>query len=235
MALPVQKAPTFKCELPVSGLKVKFRPFLVKEQQHLLITRESQDQQEIFDAIVELIKSVTNGEVDASKLPMADLEYLFLQTRARSVGETVNIPFICQATKDCDGVHSETVDLTEVEVNVSEMLDNKVQISDSLIVELTPPRADVIYALQGKQESDMVIPLMRACLTRIYDEEEVYEMSDHRDAEIDEFVYSLQVQQFEKISEYFGSLPQLSHDVKWTCHKCGGENHQTLRGLDNFF
>ena len=68
MALPVQKAPTFKCELPVSGLKVKFRPFLVKEQQHLLITRESQDQQEIFDAIVELIKSVTNGEVDASKL-----------------------------------------------------------------------------------------------------------------------------------------------------------------------
>ena len=104
MALPVQKAPTFKCELPVSGLQIKFRPFLVKEQNHLMITRESQDPQEIFDAIIELIKSVTNGEVDASKLPMADLEYLFLQTRARSVGETVSVPLICQADDVCSAV-----------------------------------------------------------------------------------------------------------------------------------
>ena len=235
MALPVQKAPTFKCELPVSGLEIKFRPFLVKEQQHLLITRESQDSKEIFDAILELIKSVTNGEVDASRLPMADLEYLFLQIRARSVGESVSIPLICQATEDCNAVYAEQVDLTTVNANVSEMADSKIEIADNLIVEMIPPTARVVHSLEGKNESDMVIPLMRACLTRIYDDEEVYEMSDHRDAEIDKFVESLQVTQFEKISEYFESLPQLSHEVKWTCPECGGKNHQVIKGLDSFF
>ncbi len=235
MSLPVQKAPTFKCELPVSGLQIKFRPFLVKEQNHLMITRESQDPQEIFDAIIELIKSVTNGEVDASKLPMADLEYLFLQTRARSVGETVSVPLICQADDVCSAVHAEQVDLTKVNVNTSEMSDSKIQIADNLIVEMIPPTAKVVHSLTGKSESDMVIPLMRACLTRIYDEEEVYEMSDHRDAEIDEFVESLQVTQFEKISDYFGSLPSLAHEVKWTCPECGGDNYQVIKGLDSFF
>jgi len=235
MALPVQKAPTFKCELPVSKLEVKFRPFLVKEQNHLLITRESQDPKQIFDAISELIKSVTNGEVDATRLPMADLEYLFLQTRARSVGESVNIPLICQATEECNAVHLEPVDLTEVEPNVSEMADSKIEIAENLIVEMTPPTAKIVHSLTGKDEADMIMPLMRACMTRLYDEEEVYEMSDHRDAEIDEFVESLTIEQFEKISDYFGSLPQLTHEVKWTCSECGGENYQFIKGLDSFF
>lgn len=234
MALPVQKAPTFKCELPVSGLTVKFRPFLVKEQQHLLITRESEDPQEIYDAILELVKSVTNNEVDASKLPMADLEYLFLQIRVKSVGETIKLPLVCQA-EGCNGVHEEVVDLENVNVNTSDMLDNKIQISDDLIVELSPPTTNIVYKLQGLDENQMVQPLMRACLLRIYDSEEIYEMSDHRDSEIDEFVLSLTMEQFEKISKYFESLPQLKHDIEWKCKVCGHENLMTLQGLQNFF
>lgn len=234
MALPVQKAPTFKCELPVSQLNVKFRPFLVKEQQHLLITRESENPQEIYDAILELIKSVTNGEVDASKLPMADLEYLFLQIRARSVGETVKLPLVCQA-EGCNGVHQEVLDLEDISVNTSEMKDNKIQINDELIVELSPPTTKTVYKLQGLDENEMIQPLMRACLLRIYDSEEIYEMSDHRDAEIDEFVLSLTMEQFQKISEYFESLPQLKHTIEHTCEVCGHENSTTLQGLQNFF
>ena len=234
MALPVQKAPTFKCELPVSGLQIKFRPFLVKEQNHLMITRESQDPQEIFDAIIELIKSVTNGEVDASKLPMADLEYLFLQIRVRSVGETIKLPLVCQS-EGCNGVHEEVLDLEDISVNTSEMADNKIQISDDLIVEMSPPTTKIIYKLQGLKEDEMIQPLMRACLLRIYDSEEIYEMSDHRDAEIDEFVLSLTIEQFEKISEYFESLPQLKHVIEYNCHVCGHENSTTLQGLQNFF
>ena len=234
MALPVQKAPTFKCELPVSQLNVKFRPFLVKEQQHLLITRESENPQEIYDAILELIKSVTNGEVDASKLPMADLEYLFLQIRARSVGETVKLPLVCQA-EGCNGVHQEVLDIEDISVNTSEMKDNKIQMNDELIVELSPPTTKTVYKLQGLDENEMIQPLMRACLLRIYDSEEIYEMSDHRDAEIDEFVLSLTMEQFQKISKYFESLPQLKHTIEHTCEVCGHENSTTLQGLQNFF
>lgn len=234
MALPVQKAPTFKCELPVSGLTVKFRPFLVKEQQHLLITRESEDPQEIYDAILELVKSVTNNEVDASKLPMADLEYLFLQIRIKSVGETTKLSFSCQ-TEGCNGVHEEVIDLEKIEANTTDMQDNKIQISDELIVELSPPTTQTVYKLQGLSENDMIKPLMRTCLLRIYDSEEIYEMSDHRDSEIDEFVLSLTMEQFEKISKYFESLPQLKHVVEWKCKVCGHENSTTLQGLQNFF
>ena len=234
MALPVQKAPTFKCELPVSGLTVKFRPFLVKEQQHLLITRESEDPQEIYDAILELVKSVTNNEVDASKLPMADLEYLFLQIRIKSVGETTKLSFSCQ-TEGCNGVHEEVIDLEKIEANTTDMQDNKIQISDELIVELSPPTTQTVYKLQVLSENDMIKPLMRTCLLRIYDSEEIYEMSDHRDSEIDEFVLSLTMEQFEKISKYFESLPQLKHVVEWKCKVCGHENSTTLQGLQNFF
>jgi len=234
MALPVQKAPTFKCELPVSQLNVKFRPFLVKEQQHLLISRESENSQEIYDAILEMIKSVTDGEVDASKLPMADLEYLFLQIRAKSVGETVNIPFACGA-EGCNGIHKEDIDLSKIEVNTTDIIDNKIKINDELIVEMSPPTTSTVFKLQGMTENELIQPLMRACLLRIYDSEEIYEMSDHRDSEIDEFVLSLTMEQFQKISEYFESLPQLKHNVEYTCHVCGHENKTTLEGLQNFF
>ena len=104
-----------------------------------------------------------------------------------------------------------------------------------LIVEMSPPTTKIIYKLQGLKEDEMIQPLMRACLLRIYDSEEIYEMSDHRDAEIDEFVLSLTIEQFEKISEYFESLPQLKHVIEYTCHVCGHENTTTLQGLQNFF
>ena len=183
----------------------------------------------------DIVEVCTFNKVDVKNLAMFDLEYIFLKLRAKSVGETVNVPFICQATPECDGVHSESIDLTNVKVNTSETLDNRIQINDELIVELSPPSTKVVYSLQGKEEADMVMPLMRACLVRIYDAEEVYEMSDHRDAEIDEFVLSLRMDQFQKISEYFESLPQLKHEIEYTCHKCGGENKVTLQGLQNFF
>lgn len=235
MALPVQKTPQYKCELPVSGIEVKYRPFLVKEQANLLVTRESENTDEIFEAIIDLIKSVTNQKVDANNLAMADLEYLFLQIRARSIGETTQIPLMCQATEGCDGVHSETVDLTQVTVGSEELKDSKIQISDELIVEMQPPTARVAYQIQGKEEAEMIMPLMRHCLVRLFDSEEVYEMTDHRDSEIDEFVNSLTVSQFEKISEYLTSLPQLRQVIEWKCVKCGEENRAILSGLDNFF
>ena len=99
MSLPIQKAPQYKCELPISGIEVNYRPFLVKEQQHLLIARESEDATAIFDAIMNLINSVTEGKIDGSELPLVDVEYLFLQIRTKSVGETSKIPLVCNNGK----------------------------------------------------------------------------------------------------------------------------------------
>lgn len=233
MGLPIQKAPTYNCELPLTGLKVKFRPFLVKEQNHLLIIKESQGEEEIFGAITDMIKAVTNDEVDAPRLPMADLEYLFINIRARSVGESIEVPYLCRS-QGCGHVYRSTLDLLSLDVD-DDLPENKIQISDSLIIEMRPPIAKDAIKWAGLDETEIIKPLMRTCMVRLYDEEEIYDMNDHRDSEIDEFIESLSLEQFDKISNFFASLPQLRHKESWNCEKCGSENNVELKGLQNFF
>jgi len=234
MGLPIQQAPQYRCELPVSRIEVKYRPFLVKEQNHLLLARESEDSNVIFDSIMELIKSVTEGSIDGSKLPLVDLEYLFLQIRTKSVGETAKVPLICNEEL-CDGVGYVDIDLTDIEVDTSELSDGKIELHENLMVELAPPSSKLIYEVEGLDEVAIIKPILRECMVRIYDEENVYEMIEHRDSEIDEFIESLTVPQFEKISDYFGSMPTLKKEVDYKCEKCGEVSTNTLSGLQSFF
>ena len=234
MGLPIQKAPTYKCVLPVSNIEVKYRPFLVKEQKHLLVARESENSTQIFDAIMDLVKAVTEEKIDASKIPLVDLEYLFLQVRTKSVGETAKVPLMCMAD-GCDGVGYTDVDLTTIEVDTSGILDNKIELGSNLIVELKAPDSKLIYEVENLDEVEMIKPILRECMIRIYDEENVYEMAEHRDSEIDEFIESLTVGQFEDINKYFGSMPQLKQEVEYKCEKCGTVSTNTLQGLQSFF
>jgi hypothetical protein len=234
MGLPIQKAPQYKCELPISGIEVSYRPFLVKEQNHLLIARESEDATAIFDAIMNLIEAVTEKTIDGSKLSLVDLEYLFLQIRIKSIGETSKVPLMCNQD-ECDGVGFVDLDLTTVKVDVSKILDDKIKLNEHLMVELTPPSSKLIYEIEGLGEIEMIKPILRTCMLRIYDDENVYEMSEHRDSEIDEFIESLTVEQFEKITEYFNSMPTLKEEVEYKCDKCGEVSSNTLQGLQSFF
>ena len=235
MGLPIQTAPSYNCILPVSKTTVKYRPFLVKEQSFLLQAKEGDSSKDIFNAIQELVKAVTDGTVDAQKIPLADLEYLFLQIRAKSIGETTILNLLCQTTNECPGRTDIEINLSEIEIDVDSIQDDKIKISDTLMVELTPPTTDIIVKLEGKPEAEQVLPLMRACLVRLYDEDNIFELSDYRDSEIDDFVESLTVEQFEKISEYFQSIPALSHKVEWKCKACGKDSTLQLQGLANFF
>lgn len=235
MGLPIQTAPSYNCELPVSKTKVKYRPFLVKEQSFLLQAKESAEPADIFSGILDLIKSVTDGKVDANKIPIADLEYLFLQIRSKSIGESVTLPLICQADADCDGVKSIDINLQDIKVDVDGMQDNKVELNDNLIVELQPPLTKLVMKLEGLDEAETILPVLRECMVRLYDDENVFELSEYRDSEINEFIESLTVTQFEKISEYFDSVPSLKHNVEWVCPKCGGDSSVVLEGLNNFF
>jgi len=236
MALPIQKAPKYTCVLPISGIEVRYRPFLMKEQSHMMLTRESEDPKEIFTTTKELVKAVTEGKVDASKLPMTDLEYLFLQIRIKSVGETAKIPWRCK-TETCDNVVISEVDLESIEVDTSEMQDNKIQISDELIVELSPPTSKLMASidLEKDDELSLIKPILRNSMVRLYDEENVYEMADHRDSEIDEFIESLSMKQFEKISEWFQSIPVVLYEEEYTCPKCKETHTGRVQGIQNFF
>jgi len=234
MGLPIQKAPMYNCVLPVSDVEVKYRPFLVKEQKHLLVARESENATQIFDAIMDLVKAVTENKVDASKIPLVDLEYLFLQVRTKSVGETAKVPLMCMAD-GCDGVGYTDIDLTKIEVDTSGILDNKIKLNENLMVELKAPDSKLVYEVENLDEVEMIKPILRECMVRIYDDENIYEMAEHRDSEIDEFIESLTVGQFEDINKYFGSMPQLKQEVEYKCEKCGTVSTNTLQGLQSFF
>ena len=235
MGLPIQTAPSYTCELPVSKTKVKYRPFLVKEQAFLLQAKESQDSTDIFSGILDLIKSVTDGKVDANKLPIADLEYLFLQIRAKSIGESVTLPLICQTDEDCNGMVNVEIDLSTITVDTSGMEDNKIELNDNLVVELAPPLTKLIMAIEGKDNQESILPILRGCMVRLYDDENVFELSEYRDTEIDEFIESLTVAQFEKISAYFDSVPTLQKRVEYSCPICKEKSSLLLEGINNFF
>jgi|TARA_B110000483_G_C18140275_1_gene521145 hypothetical protein len=207
----------------------------VKEQSFLLQAKESAETSDIFAGILDLINAVTNGTVDANKLPIADLEYLFLQIRSKSIGESVTLPLVCQTDVECDGIRQVEINLSEIEVDTSGMQDNKVKLNDNLIVELQPPLTKLVVALDKLDEADTILPVLRECMVRLYDDENVFELSEYRDSEINEFIESLTVTQFEKISEYFDSVPTLKHNVEWVCPKCKQDSSVVLEGLNNFF
>ena len=112
---------------------------------------------------------------------------------------------------------------------------NQVELNDNLVIELKPAPSKLVYELEGKDDAEMIKPILRNCMVRIYDDENIYEMTDYRNSEIDEFVESLTVSQFEKISEYFESMPALRKEVEYKCSKCGKTSLNVLSGLQSFF
>jgi len=232
MGLPIQTTPTYRCVLPSSGREVKYRPFLVKEQKILSIAKESEDQKQIFNAIKDLIESVTFGEVLADNLAVMDLEYLFLKTRSASVGETTTVNTSCSDT-DCGGSATLKINLDEIEPK-GESADNKVMINDNVGVTLRPPVVKNIKSLGSGEDAD-VVEILTACIDSIFDEENVYMADETSDKDLLEFVESLTFGQLEQLSIWFESLPKLTYTTSGACEVCGKETTRTLEGLQSFF
>ena len=234
MALPIQAAPSYTLTLPISKKVVKYRPFLVKEQRSLLVARESENTKDIMQAVIDMISAVTSKTVDANKLAVGDLEYLFMQIRAKSVGETAGISVAC-TDNECDGWGRVEVDLNDVTVEVDEDVDNMIQLNDDLVVEMQYPTVTSVAKVEGMNEADAIKPVLRGCMVRLFDDENVYEFTEYRDSEIDDFIDSLTIEQFEKMTEFFQNVPTLKHEVEYTCSKCKKENTRVLEGLNSFF
>ena len=234
MALPIQAAPSYTLTLPISKKVVKYRPFLVKEQRSLLVARESENTKDIMQAVIDMISAVTSKTVDANKLPVGDLEYLFMQIRAKSVGETAGISVAC-TDNECDGWGRVEVDLNDVTVEVDEDVDNMIRLNDDLVVEMQYPTVTSVTKVEGLNEADAIKPVLRGCMVRLFDDENVYEFAEYRDSEIDDFIDSLTIDQFEKMTEFFQNVPTLKHEVDYTCSKCKKENTRVLEGLNSFF
>ena len=236
MALPVINTPTYELVVPSTDETIKYRPFLVKEEKILLIALESGESEDIVNAVKEIVIACTFEKLDLGKMPMFDVEYIFLQIRAKSVGEVSNLRLLCPDDKETYA--NVEVDLSEVIVQVEEEHTNKIEISDSMGIIMTYPTIDS-FADTGITDvtASNMLDVISSCVLQIYDKkgEEVYEAKDQTKKELVEFIEQLNTKQFKEVQRFFDTMPKLKHVVTIENPKTKVKTDVLLQGLNDFF
>jgi hypothetical protein len=235
MALPKLATPQFSLNLPSTGKRIQYRPFLVKEEKALLMATQSEDPLDMIDAVKNVIAACIIDDVKVDDLPYFDLEYVFLNIRAKSVGEIVKLEYRHIGGKnyqgfECDAVTPVEINLEQVKVEKKDGHTNKIQIDDKLGIEMRyPTLTDVKMVTEGANEIEM----LANCILSVYDEENVYEPDNLQDSL--DFIESLNNTQFSKIMEFIETMPKLRHTFSYKCRGCGQEDTVTLEGMADFF
>ena len=235
MALPQVSLPTYELEVPSTGKKIKYRPFVVKEEKILLLALESGDDKQIEDAVRTLLKNCIQSRVKLEDLAIFDLEYIFLNIRAVSVGEVVEMLLTCEDDGETQVKYN--LNLTEVEVSKPEGHDSKIMLSDTMGVIMKYPSFEefVKVSIIGKDTSSEVIDIMARCVDQIFDGEDVYDSSTTSKKEFVQFIEGLTNKQFEDVQSFFSEMPQLKHEIKLKNPNTGVDNEFVIQGLTNFF
>ena len=238
MPLPKISTPTYELELPSTQKKVRYRPFLVKEEKVLLIALETEDTKEITNAIRAVIKScvLTRG-IKVETLPTFDIEYLFLNIRGKSVGETIEVNLICPD----DGVTEvkKNIPIDDIKIQRTDGHTNQIKLDDNIMMELKYPSLDQFiknnFDFAEGNQMDQSFELIGTCIDKIYTEEEVWSSSDCTKKELTEFLESMNSSQFKEIENFFETMPKLTHTIKVKNPNTEKENDVVLEGLASFF
>jgi hypothetical protein len=234
MALPKLETPIYELELPSTGDTIKFRPFLVKEQKNLLIAMESEKPSEIKNCLVELIKTCTFQAVDATKIPMFDVEFLFLRIRGKSVGETVKLNILCP---DDEKTRVDvTINLEDVGVQMKNEHSNEIKITDNIkVIMRYPTIVDIMSADNSKNNIESIYEMMHSCIDEIHEGDTIHHRSDVSKKEIVEFLDSLPSDIFEAMGEFFKTMPKVLHVIKVTNPKTKKKREVVIEGIESFF
>ena len=236
MALPKLTTPTYELEVPSTDEKLKYRPFLVREEKILLVALESQESKDVLNAVKEIVSACTFDKVDLGKLPMFDVEYIFLNIRAKSIGEVSQLKLKCP--DDEETFADVELDLSKVMVQVDDGHNPKIELTDEMGLIMTYPSIDS-FSNTGITEitADNMLDVISACILQIYDKkgEEVFETKDQTKKEVSEFVESLNTKQFQEVQKFFDTMPKLKHTVELENPKTGVKSKIVLQGLNDFF
>ena len=233
MALPRVNNPTFELELPSTGEKIKYRPFLVKEQKILLIAQESKDDGQIANTISELVTACTFGKVDPKTAPMFDVEYIFLKVRTQSVGSKVEMVVTCP--DDGKTTVPVKIDLDDINVTMTDDHTNEVMITDTIKLTFRYPILEDMMDIDANSpEIERVLQIMSKCIQTFEYGDDVYQRGDVSQKEIEDFVGELTTSQFEKLIEFFNTMPKLRHVITVTNPKTKKKNEVVLEGLQSF-
>lgn len=236
--LPKVNAPIYDVKLLSLREPVKYRPYLVKEEKLLLMAQQSEDPKEVESAVAQIIRNCTFDKVNALTLPSFDMELLFLQLRARSVNNIIEVNFRCEREHEgakCGQSVKLDIAIDDIKLTIPEGHTNTLWLTDDLGVTMKYPTAALFDLYQQSTDPHLVEVLSKTLDTIFTKTGEVHEVKDANPGEVTEFIESLNLHQVETIRGFFQSMPRLEHSVNFKCPKCKYEETIVLRGLQDFF
>ena len=237
MALPKMNAPLYNVTIPSSKKEVRFRPFLVKEEKALLLAQQSEDPKVMVNTLKSIIESCIADEVDVDKLAIFDYEYLFTQIRSKSVGEIVELIFLCDDCTDEKAKTQLNIDITKFQVEFPEGHINTIPLFDDVGIVMKNPGIDTIDKLEKLDDKDVntIFNIVAECVESIYTTEEVFNVKEQTKEEVIEFLENLTQEQFKKIENFFVTMPKLRQTIEYDCPVCAKHHVKSMEGLASFF
>lgn len=239
MALPMNQAPIYHLTIPSSGKEIKFKPFVVKQEKALLLAMQSESEAVMLSTLKDIISEVIVDKVDVDALATFDIEYIFTQLRARSVGEVVEIILKCDDCVDDKAKVKVNLNLDNVKVQKDEAHTNRIDLFDDVGVVMKYPSFSIVEKMQGKNQAnvtpDEMFDIVIECMDMIYDTDQTYPIKEQPRQEVMSFLDNLTNVQFEKIQEFFNTMPKMTHEVEYTCPVCAKEHKKKMEGLQSFF
>ena len=230
MSLPKLTAPIFTIEMPSNKKSVKFRPFTVKEEKLLLLASESEEPKFINDTITQVLNNCFIDDIDIGILATFDVEYLFIQLRAKSVNNIVKLRF----KDDNDKVITQDIDLEDVKVHFDPNHTNKIQLNDEVSMVMKYPSFNMIEKMSTNDNKELT-EVISACIDKVYTAEEVMDLNDYTQAEVTTFIESFTSKNMREIEEFFNSLPKLKLDILYKDEETGDMIKREVSGLQSFF
>jgi hypothetical protein len=239
MPLPKISTPTYELDLPSTGKKIRYRPFLVREEKILIMALESEDMKQITNAIVQILSDcISTKTVKVSDLSTFDIEYLFLNVRAKSVGETVEVNVTCPDDEETQVKMEITID--DIKVQKNENHNNIIKLDDTLSMKMKYPSLEQFVENDFETNEDVndvnkSLSMIISCIDMVYDQEESWSASDCTKKELEDFVEQMNTKQFKEIENFFVTMPKLSHTIKVKNPNTKVESEVVLEGLASFF
>jgi len=233
MALPQLNTATYELKLPSTGKTIKYRPFLVKEQKILMIAQESEDEKQIERAFADIISSCTFEKFNPYKMPLFDIEYIFLRLRGKSVGEKVTLNVLCP---DDEKTRVDVeINLEDVGVLTSDDHTNEIELTKDIKIIMKYPTLSDMTGFSDKGEVLSIFEMIKNCIQEIHSGEEIFNNVDISSKELDEFIGNMSTQNFEEVSKFFETMPKLQHIIKVKNPKTKKTGEVRIEGMQSFF
>ncbi len=232
MALPRLDAPQYELTLH-NGDNIKFRPFLVKEQKLLLMAMEEDDQKHILNAMKQIISNCVYDQVDVNKLPLFEIENLFIRLREKSVGEQLDLRLKC-TDEECGGLTPVGLDLREIKYDVDAIPTTVLKVSENVVLRMRFPTLNNLNDIENLEDVEDNFKFLASCIESIEADGNIYDLETTSKEEVQNFIESMTVEQFELLKGFFVNMPKLTKELEYSCVKCGKEQKRVISGVQSF-